>query len=867
MDEIIKEFLLETRENLEQLNKDLLALEKQPDNGDLLSSVFRTLHTIKGSAGFLNLPKLEKLGHDAESLLSLLREGQLRLDSELVTLLFAGVDGIKEILSRIEESGGEGEEDYEEIHARLEAVCAMYEAPDDGIESLDFEELSSYGAAVSAQEASEAPSLSLDDLAALLIQLRPDDTEGLRRVGRAMREIADEAAFPVKILKPVMEAADLLDEAADKKGKRRAALLERIGRLIEEASSSQEEFGPCRQEVAPAPATAAVTRSPEEFQLPADYDPDLLREYVTESREYIESAEAALLSLEVDPDDLESVSTVFRAFHTIKGTSAFLGVKLAAELAHHAESLLVKMRDREIRCSGKYADLALRSVDLLKAVIGLVPAALSGQPMKPPDGYEELLSLLSNPENVAESQTHLRVGDLLVAAEKVERAQVNQVAVDKGDQPIGVALVKSKAASLTDVAKALRTQQQLSGADRSAESSVRVRTERLDRLIDMVGELVIAQSMVVQDPNVQSGGNPDLSKKINHAAKIVRELQDLSMSMRMVPFRATFQKVARLVRDLAYKSGKQVEFVPEGEDTEIDRNMVDAITDPLVHMVRNAVDHGIEQPDVRQQQGKSPVGIIRLAAFHSGGNVVIELQDDGTGLDREKIMKKAVASGLIESEKQISDNDLFNLIFAAGFSTASQVTDVSGRGVGMDVVRKNIEALRGRITINSIPGQGCTFWLHLPLTLAITDGMLVKVGRECYIIPTINIHLSFRPDREALSSIAGKADLVMLRGDLMPLFRLYRLFGIPDAIEDPHKGLLVVVGDGDRRCALLVDELLGQQQVVAKSLGQGLGKIQGVSGGAILGDGRVGLILDTPELVALARNGIDLKNGVCRSAA
>jgi two-component system, chemotaxis family, sensor kinase CheA len=867
MDEIIKEFLFETRENLEQLDKDFLALEKQPENPDLLSSVFRTLHTIKGSAGFLNFPKLERLGHDAESVLSLLREGRLELDSKLVTLLLATADCIKEILKRIEESGEEGGEDYQDIRIRLEAVCDRHEPPRGEMETPDFEELSSYGSDTHFEECDEAPSLSLDDLAALLVQLRTDDTEGLGRIGRALREIGDEAAFPVKTLRPILEAADLLDEAVSRKGKRREALVVQVGRLIEEASASQEELGRRSDQEAPIPLIPEDIHSLEDLQLPADCDADLLREYATESREYIESAEAALLSLEVDPNDLEAVNTVFRAFHTIKGTSSFLGIKLAAELAHHAESLLVKMRDREIQCTGKYADLALRSVDLLKAVIEQVPPALSGQPMSRPEGLDDLVRLLRNPEKVAESETHLRVGDLLVAAEKVEREQVNEVAAEKGNQPIGVALVKSKAASLTDVAQALRTQQQLSSVDRSAESSVRVRTQRLDRLIDMVGELVIAQSMVVQDPDVQTGGHHDLSRKINHAAKIVRELQDLSMSMRMVPFRATFQKVARLVRDLAYKSGKQVEFVPEGEETEIDRNMVDAITDPLVHMVRNAVDHGIEQPDVRTKLGKSPMGVIRLAAYHSGGNVVIELQDDGKGLDREKIIKKAIASGLIESDKQISDSDLYNLIFAAGFSTANQVTDVSGRGVGMDVVRRNIEALRGRITINSVPGEGCTFFLHLPLTLAITDGMLVKVGRECYIIPTINIHLSFRPDQQALSSIAGKADLVMLRGDLMPLFRLYRLFDIPDAIEDPNKGLLVVVGDGDRRCALLVDELLGQQQVVAKSLGRGLGKVQGVSGGAILGDGRVGLILDTPELVALARNGIDIKNGFCRSAA
>ena len=325
------------------------------------------------------------------------------------------------------------------------------------------------------------------------------------------------------------------------------------------------------------------------------------------------------------------------------------------------------------------------------------------------------------------------------------------------------------------------------------------------------------------------------------------------MSMRMVPLKPSFQKVARLVRDLAYKGGKLVEFVTEGEETEIDRNMVDYISDPLVHMVRNAVDHGIEFPSARTAKGKPAAGTIHLSAYHASGNVVVELRDDGRGLDRERIVQKAIARGLIESDRGMTDSDVFDLIFAPGFSTAEQVTDVSGRGVGMDVVRQNIDALRGHVEIASEPDRGCLFTIRLPLTLAITDGMLVRVGAERYIVPTINIHLSFRPERSMLSTIAGRGEMVLLRGELMPIVRVHQIFGIPGAVEDPERALLMIVGDGDRRAAVLVDELVAQHQVVTKSLRAGLGKVPAVSGGAILGDGRVGLILDVPELIALAR--------------
>jgi len=424
----------------------------------------------------------------------------------------------------------------------------------------------------------------------------------------------------------------------------------------------------------------------------------------------------------------------------------------------------------------------------------------------------------------------------------------------QGRKFAGVSQVKSGASTGASVAKALRTQKPPAATEHATEdSSVRVRTDRLDRLIDTVGELVIAQSMVAQDDIVVLGGHHALSKKVVHLGKIVRDLQTLSMSMRMVPLKLTFQKMARMVRDLAQKNGKQITFVTEGEDTEIDRNMVDLVNDPLVHMVRNAVDHGVEAPDVRESCGKPKKGTVKISAYYSGGNVVVEMQDDGKGLNRERIVEKAIQKGLISSDKGMSDTDVYNLIFAPGFSTADQITEISGRGVGLDVVKRNIEALRGRVEVSSEPGQGCSFLLRLPLTMAVTDGMLVKVGTQQFIVPTINIRLSFRPEPAALSTVIGQGEMVMLREELMPIFRLHELFGIDDAKQNPLTALLVVVDDGERSCALLVDEILGQQHVVARSLGNGIGTVQGVSGGAILGDGRVGLILDPVGVVALAR--------------
>lgn len=755
----------------------------------------------------------------------------------------------------------------------------------------------------------------LDDAASFLVQLEPSNATELARVRDGLKALMNTAAAPPNTCDVLSEAIELISEVAQSQPCDAEDLLGVAGRLIDKAMRLRDtppslpatrglpapdpagalpeepeyrlpgEWAESRElsqdpvcegaSVKQSPLPASIAPPKEDLVLlPADADPELINEFITESREYLDKAEAALLMLEADPEDMEAVNTIFRAFHTIKGTSGFLGVSAIGELAHLAESLLSRVRDREIRCSGGYADLALRSADTLKKLLQLLQNAMVGTAGDLPPDYEDLLQVFRNPEAAgigSESDATdvkiPRVGDILVATGRAEREVVEAAVADRGDSPVGVALIRSHAASVKDVADALRIQQRITNTiqDRAEQSSMRVRTDRLDRLIDMIGELVIAQSMISQDETVISTRNHELLKKVTHSGKIVRELHDLSLSMRMLPLKATFQKMARLVRDLGHKSGKPVIFETDGEDTEIDRNMVDVIADPLIHMVRNAVDHGIEFPDVREAAGKPREGKVQLAAYHSGGNVVVELRDDGKGLDRDKIVSKAIAKELIESDQGMSDKDVFNLIFVPGFSTADKVTDVSGRGVGMDVVRRNVEALRGHIEIASNPGQGSIFTVRLPLTLAITDGMLIRVGTERYIVPTVSIHLSLRPQKDSLSTVAGKGEMVLLRGELLPVFRLHRLFGVRSAIEDATRGLLVVVGSEDCRCALLVDELLGQQQVVAKSLGNGIGKIQGISGGAILGDGRVGLILDTNELIKLARTvgpleGMDSKN-------
>ena len=391
--------------------------------------------------------------------------------------------------------------------------------------------------------------------------------------------------------------------------------------------------------------------------------------------------------------------------------------------------------------------------------------------------------------------------------------------------------------------------------------SVRVNGARLDDMINQIGELVIGIAMVEQEwASLNDGGD---SSAIVQLSKIVRDLQEQSLSLRMVPVAATFQKMARIVRDLSNKLGKQINFEVSGEETELDKTVVDQIGDPLVHMIRNSVDHGIETPEERIAAGKPAEGNVSVRAYHQGGNIYIELRDDGKGMNLDAIRRKAIDRGIVHEDDKLTNQEICELVFHAGLSTAEKVTDVSGRGVGMDVVRRNIEALKGSVTLNSEPGVGTTVKVRLPLTLAILDGLLVRLGSEVYVVPLLSVVESFRPSPGEVKRLANDSEVVQVRGEVVPIVRLHSIFSNSEAVTDPSQGLLVIVEDHDTKFALLVDDLLGQQQAVIKNLESNFHKVRGIAGATILGDGRVALIIDivalkqmnpktdaTPQLVA-----------------
>ena len=627
----------------------------------------------------------------------------------------------------------------------------------------------------------------------------------------SIREMRESAARLQKLVEQI-----ILHEVQDA-NQAMTALGEGIVELQALVASGGAAAQPSQEFPAAAPPAEAHAAHPCEEQTLGPDDLSLAEEFVAEARGHLESAEASILKLEDNPDDAEAINAIFRSFHTIKGVAGFMNLKQIGALAHSAENLLDLARQGLMRLTGTALDVVLAAVDLMKVLVGNVAAAArNGMPVAADAALGALLDRLA---------ACVAGKDQAAAAAQPTRESVP--ISDEGKVPGGAGAF-------------------------AADTTVRVATDRLDSLVNMVGELVIAQAMVFQDAKPLLLGKHRLARNLSHLGKITREMQELSMSMRMVPIHGAFQKMSRLVRDLARKTGKEIELSLVGGETELDRNLIEAITDPLVHMVRNSADHGIEMPDQREQLDKPRAGRIELKAYHHSGSIVIEITDDGRGLNKAKLLRKAVAAGIVAEGAEPSEQEIFKLVFHAGLSTAEKVTDVSGRGVGMDVVKRNVEALRGRIDITSVEGRGATFAIRLPLTLAVIDGLVVKVGAARFILPILSVEQSLRPKVEQLSTIQGRGEMCMVRESLLPLYRLHRLLDVTPATDDPTRALVVIVQDDSRRCCLLVDELLGQQQVVIKSLGDGVGQVRGVSGGAILGDGNVSLILDVPGLIDVA---------------
>lgn len=587
-------------------------------------------------------------------------------------------------------------------------------------------------------------------------------------------------------------------------------------------------------------------------------DAALLQEYLTECDELIQRLDQDLVALETAVDDQKILNRIFRAFHTIKGTSGFMGFSQIVELTHHAEDVLNLLRKGERKVTRRTMDILLGVLDQLRRMLADVR---NGTPR-----IYELGTLLGSLRQLQEGAEEPRptLGEIMVAQKVIsheERSAALEEAV-LSDKKLGEVLVEKKLASESQVREAL--QQQAAPAEaRQAARTIRVDVHKLDALVNLVGELVLERNRLtqlqrdfVQQRISSERFEASFTQATARLAFITEELQSASLKTRMVPIDMTFRRFPRLVRDVALSLGKEVDLIIRGEDTELDKTVVEEIADPLVHLVRNALDHGIELPDAREAKGKERKGTVVLEARQEGDHIIVRVSDDGAGIDPERIGRKAVEKGLLSPDRlrNLTRGEIMDLIFLPGFSTAEKVSDVSGRGVGMDVVRTNLEKLNGVIEIESEPGRGSVVTLRLPLTLAILPALLVKVSQETYAVPLRSVLEAVRVRSSELHTVEG-SEILRLRDRVMPVQRLRRVFGVEQETPRLDDGAerkdaandqlcVVVIAVGEKRYGLVVDELLGQEETVIKPLSSYLKKVPGLSGATIGGDGHVRLIID-----------------------
>lgn len=593
-------------------------------------------------------------------------------------------------------------------------------------------------------------------------------------------------------------------------------------------------------------------------------DPDMKEifdSFVIETNEILERLDFQLVELENSPENTDLLNDVFRSFHTVKGTSGFLGLERLTQVTHKCEDILNKLRKGEAKLDPSIMDGILNAFDKIKELVVCIETNKNENV-----DIDETISLLTNIIQKLEGSERGEEDDSLpevpiavpVAEEPVvsEAAPEPEVVYPEPEAPKAEVKETSAAPKPAPVKEAKETAK-AAAAVKKEDNTIRVDVERLDELLNIVSELVLGRNRLAQvnSEMLLEYEGTKIARDLSDAAKqidlMTSELQLVVMKTRMVKIGKVFNRYPRVVRDLAKETKKNIQLIINGEETELDKTLIEEINDPLVHLIRNSADHGIESPEVRQQKGKNPVGTITLSAEHEGNNIIISVEDDGKGIDPDMLKEKAVKKGLMTKEKakDLSRQEAFNIIFLPGFSTAEVVTNVSGRGVGMDVVKTNVTKLRGIINVDSVVGKGTKIIIKLPLTLAIIPGMIVKIKSETVVIPLNSVIEVLRVNNNEIKSV-NQTEVIRLRDSVLPLLSLDKILTFADeGGREDNWQYVVVVGIAEKKYGIKVDDLIGQKEVVIKSLGNYLGNIHGIAGSTIMGDGKVVMILDIAELV------------------
>ena len=803
MTQFLQTFYEESFEGLDIMESELLNLDVGAADAETINTIFRAAHSIKGGSGTFGLSAVAEYTHVMETLLDEMRDGRRQVTQESVDILLRSVDVLRGMLTALQSDEALDAQSIARSQVELDTLLASGEGNSNNSQNNTQTQ----------QEATQTEEI----ISGWLIVFNPH------------KDMLKTGNDPVRMIRE-------------------------LGTLGEMTVETDVDFVPGLQDLEPEESFMSWKIT---------LKGDIKHEQITEIFEWVEDEcdfaiqpiveESIVPVQEKNMSDAQpelNIEVLETSFNAIAPQAEKLVARFYEELfvRHPAVKPLFANTTQEKQQSKLLAALKLvvanlRNPDVLKNT--LVEMG------KRHEGYK------------AEPAHYEAVRDTLLDV-------MEEVAGGAWTQDVKIAWTDALNIIASIMLGAYKTDQQVQTERRSdtdrrsgdrrkpaAEAaSIRVSIDKVDELINTVGELVITQSMLGQFGEAEEFTAAHIEKLrdgLGQLERNTRELQESVMRIRMLPISFTFQRFPRLVHDLSGKLGKKIELKMSGEGTELDKTVMEKIGDPLVHLVRNSIDHGIEMPDVRAKNGKSEMGTVHLNAYHQGGNIVIEITDDGAGLNRDKILAKAIKSGLVSDDDNLTDEQIYDLVFQPGFSTADTVSDISGRGVGMDVVRRNIRSLGGAVDVKSRPGLGSTFSIRLPLTLAILDGQLVTVGKETYIVPLVSIVESIQVKRKQVNLINGRGEVYKLRDEYIPVVRLYHMFNIKPISKNLDDGLLVVVEADGQKIALFVDDLQGQQQVVIKSLETNFKKVEGLSGATILGDGTVALILDITGLVSLNR--------------
>lgn len=831
MDDVFGDFIVEAREHLETIEPALLELERDPQNRALLDAIFRPMHSLKGASGFLGLTRMNQLAHKGENVLDALRKGECHLRPETMDLILKTTDALRAMLDALETTGAEGDLDIAPIMAELDRVLAQdcsceLPPPAPTAQSYNLAIVNEEHLGDFLEEAAEITG----NLSRGLVELEsnPENTELIHDLFRAFHNLKGNAGIIgyVEMNELAHEAETLLGRARKGECAVSRTMIDALLAAVDALEALIAAIEPTGRVTAPditpalsavraltAPPTPTPQAAPTPKTAPAPRDAEDLEVFEGTVRQQLATIFAALEGLRTDATQRDLVDAIYRSLTSLHNACAYMDLEELRVYAQRTAQLVGKARDEGIDFS-VMLDLLAQEAGILES---MVESALAG--LKAPRAADQPAPAPEAPPTAPTPQ------------------ESSRPTPDPTPTPAPAA----------------------PAAERRGTNTIRVEHAKLDHLMNLIGELIINRNrfaMLARD--LAAGGDPHevaqhLQETTDAMTRISDDLQDTIMHVRMLPVHTVFSKFPRLIRDLSRKSGKQVELITEGEETELDKSVVEVIGDPLVHILRNAVDHGLEPPEERRRQGKPETGRVWVRAAHKGNAVVIEVEDDGRGIDPDIMRQKGVEKGLITPEQARSMDDAAarELIFAPGFSTAAQVTDISGRGVGMDVVRTNIKELKGSVQVTSEVGKGTRFTLSLPLTLAIIDALLVRVSGHIFAIPLDAVSETTKIPKESISRV-NRRDAVTLRGEVVALVHLADILGLPTAPR-PDKTLpTVLIAVQDRRLGLVVDELLLRQDVVIKALGDYLGDIPGISGATILGDGRVILILDPHEVFRMA---------------